>query len=68
VVEKGVGEVSALDYLTWTVLAAVGALSSAMMLWAAERRGAHAQAWLATSAFGPWSAAAVLCYFFWEGA
>jgi hypothetical protein len=60
--------VSAEDYLmTWSVLAAVGAFSSAMMLVAAERRGVHAQAWLAASAFGLWSAAAAVCFFFWEG-
>ncbi len=60
---------SAADYLTifWSVLAAVGAFSSAMMLVAAERHGAHAQAWLAASAFGLWSAAAAVCFFFWEG-
>ena len=59
---------SAADYLTifWSVLAAVGAFASAMMLVAAERRGAHTQAWLAASAFGLWSAAAAVC-FFWEG-
>ncbi len=60
---------SAADYLTifWSVLAAVGAFASAMMLVAAERHGgAHAQAWLAASAFGLWSAAAAVC-FFWEG-
>ncbi len=49
------------DYLTifWSVLAAVGAFASAMMLVAAERHGgAHAaQAWLAA-----------VCYFFWEAA
>jgi hypothetical protein len=60
--------VSAVDYLMiWSVLAAVGALSSAMMLVAAERHGAHAQAWLAASAFGLWSAVAAVCFFVWEG-
>jgi hypothetical protein len=56
-VAEGVRGVSAADYLTifWSVLAAVGALSSAIMLVAAERHGAHAQAWLAA-----------VC-FFWEG-
>jgi hypothetical protein len=60
--------VSAAGYPTiWSVLAAVGSLSSAMMLLAAERHGAHAQAWLAASAFGLWSAVAAVC-FFWEAA
>ncbi len=61
---------SAEDYLTifWSVLAAVGAFASAMMLVAAERHGAHAQAWLAASAFGLWSALAAVCFFFWEAA
>jgi hypothetical protein len=51
--------VSAADYLTifWSVLTAVGAFGSAMMLVAAERRGAHAQAWLAAVCFF-WEAAA----------
>jgi hypothetical protein len=54
--------------MIWSVLAAVGAFSSAMMLVAAERHGAHAQAWLAASAFGLWSALAAVCFFFWEAA
>jgi hypothetical protein len=51
--------VSAADYLTifWSVLAAVGAFASAMMLVAAERHRAHAQAWLAAVGFF-WGAAA----------
>jgi hypothetical protein len=61
--------VSAVDDPTiWSVLAAVGAFSSAMMLVAAEHHGAHAQAWLAASAFGLCSAVAAVCFFFWEAA
>jgi hypothetical protein len=55
---------SAADYLTWYVLAMVGAFGSTMMLMVAERRAAYVQARLATSAFGLWSAVAAVC--FWE--
>jgi hypothetical protein len=57
------------DYLMiWSLLAVVGAFSSAMLLVTAERHGARAQAWLAASAFGLWSAVAAVCYFFLEAA
>jgi hypothetical protein len=54
------------DYLTWSVLAMLGAFGSTMMLVVAERRAAYVQAYLAASAFGLWSAVAALC--FWEAA
>jgi hypothetical protein len=57
---------SAVDYLTWSVLAMVVAFGSTMMLQVAERRAAYVQACLAASAFGLWSAVAAVC--FWEAA
>ena len=56
----------AVDYLTWSVLAMVGAFGSTMLLVVAERRAAHVQARLAASAFWLWSAVAAVC--FWEAA
>jgi hypothetical protein len=58
--------VSAVDYLIWSVFAMGGAFASTILLVVAERRGAYAQAWLAASTFGLWSALAAVC--FWEGA
>jgi len=57
---------SAVDYLTWSVLAVGGAFANASMLVVAERGGAYAQAWLAASTFVLGSALADLC--FWESA
>ncbi len=53
---------SAADFLTWSLLAALGATGSAQLFMAAERHGALAQAWLAAVAFFLWSALAAVCF------
>ena len=57
---------SATDYLTWALLAALCAAESGQLFVAAERHGAVAQAWLAATAFFLWSALAAVC--FWGAA
>jgi hypothetical protein len=66
VVAEGVRNMSAADYLTWSLLAALCAAVSGQLCMAAERRGALAQAWLGAIAFGLWSALAAVC--FWGAA
>jgi hypothetical protein len=66
VVEEGVRGMSAPDYLTWSLLAALCAVVSGQLYMAAERHGATAQAWLSAVAFGLWSALAAVC--FWGAA
>jgi hypothetical protein len=65
-VEEGPQVMSAVDYLTWSLLAASCAAGSAHLFVAAERHGAVAQAWLAALAFCLWSALATVC--FWGAA
>ncbi len=65
-VAEATGRMGAVDYLTWSVLATVGAFGSTMMLVVAERCAACVQARLAASAFGLWSAMAAVCI--WEAA
>ena len=57
---------SATDYLTWALLAALCAAGSGQLLVAAERSGAVAQAWLAATAFFLWSILTASC--FWGAA
>ena len=57
---------SATDYLTWALLAALCAAGSGQLFVAAERHEAVAQAWLAATAFFLWSALAAVC--FWGAA
>ena len=61
-VAEGVRVISAVDYLAWSLLAALGATGSAQLFMAAERHGAVAQAWLGAGAFFLWSALAALCF------
>jgi hypothetical protein len=57
---------SAADFLTWSLLAALCAAGSGRLFVYAERHGAVAQAWLAATPFCLWSALAAVC--FWGAA
>jgi hypothetical protein len=58
---ENVRVMSAADYLTWALLAALCAAGSGRLFVDAERHGAVAQAWLVAVAFGLWSALAAVC-------
>ena len=60
--EEGVRLMSAAGYLTWSLLATLGAVGSGHLFAEAERYGAVAQAWLAAMAFVLWSALAAVCF------
>jgi hypothetical protein len=49
-------------YLTWSLLATLGAVGSGHLFVEAERYGAVAQAWLGAMAFVLWSALAAVCF------
>ena len=60
-VDEGVRVMSTAGYLTWSLLATLGAVGSGHLFEEAERYGAVAQAWLGALAFVLWSALAAVC-------
>jgi hypothetical protein len=60
-VAEGVRVMSAVDYLTWSLLAALCAAGSAQLFVVAELQGAVAQAWLEATAFCLWSVLCAVC-------